>query len=623
MNKFKKLSIKNVISLSLLGFGVMAILMTIISSFYFKAASKQSYNQTMQRIINVAVEKARIEQEKIALKLAFDVQRDMNIRNIINYGSSLSDYDKQTGTDLLNAFFKSGVVGKGQLELKKLRVYDKQFNLLFTDSESELKLQPTLQTKLKESAQVRKGGDRFKPLHMLWKTDETPLYSTLVPMGGMKLKGYLEIISDPVHHLKDLSKTLNTPVMIQSNTDETLFVGNSWIEDNSNYLNINYPVIDTQGNNILTVVMQENMETFYNDFSGVQYSILAAFVVLTTLFILLTLKILGVYLFNPLTKLVENVKYCSDGDLTVEFDNGGLVEIGYIRSSLKQFLEQIRNNMITIRNSSEETSTTSEILLQHSNNNLQKLTHQNAEIDMVATAVTEMNASAQEVAKHAVDAAEATNKANKESQHGKEVTSQTMNNIEKLNSEVNKANDVINELQKDSESIGTVLEVIKDIADQTNLLALNAAIEAARAGEVGRGFAVVADEVRTLANRTAESTVEIQTIIEKVRKGANGANDVMKVSMEMADSCMSQANQTLSALESITSSVSAINQMNTQVALAAEEQGKVSEELNINIISLKDSVDEVVDSSKIAFDNSDKVHDDALTVLSSLNVFKI
>jgi methyl-accepting chemotaxis protein len=197
-----------------------------------------------------------------------------------------------------------------------------------------------------------------------------------------------------------------------------------------------------------------------------------------------------------------------------------------------------------------------------------------------------MAATSQEVARNTAAAANAARQADSETQAGREVVNQAIDAIDHLAQEVVSAADVIHRLEAESGKIGTVLDVIRGIAEQTNLLALNAAIEAARAGEQGRGFAVVADEVRTLATRTQESTQEIQKMIERLQTGAKSAVQVMEQGRSKAQVSVQQAARAGTSLDTIATAVSAISDMNAQIASAAEEQGAVAEEINRNITNI-------------------------------------
>ena len=208
-----------------------------------------------------------------------------------------------------------------------------------------------------------------------------------------------------------------------------------------------------------------------------------------------------------------------------------------------------------------------------------------------------MTTTIQEVARNAAEAANAATTALAQTEKGQGVVQSTIDSIGGLASEIDRAASVINELEAQSVNIGSVLDVIRGIAEQTNLLALNAAIEAARAGEQGRGFAVVADEVRTLASRTQESTEEIQGMIESLQTGSQQAVKVMQESNVQAQTTVEQASEAGGALSDISSSVTTINDMNMQIANAAEEQGLVSEEVNRNVIRMNDEQGRVSESS--------------------------
>ncbi|AVE05336.1 methyl-accepting chemotaxis protein [Pseudomonas palleroniana] len=206
--------------------------------------------------------------------------------------------------------------------------------------------------------------------------------------------------------------------------------------------------------------------------------------------------------------------------------------------------------------------------------------------DQVATAMTEMSATAQEVARHAASASRAADEADQSAREGGEVMQVTIATIGQMRTEILNTGTIIRRLETDSVRIGKVLEVIRGIAEQTNLLALNAAIEAARAGEAGRGFAVVADEVRSLAQRTAASIIEINQIIEAVQTGAVDAAEAIVSGQSCSDDSVLKVTQAGEMLTHITQAVEAIRDMNRQIATAAEEQTSVAEDISCNITQI-------------------------------------
>lgn len=328
---------------------------------------------------------------------------------------------------------------------------------------------------------------------------------------------------------------------------------------------------------------------------------------------------------KPLCQTVNAMREISEGegDLTRRLDESGNNEISRLASAFNNFSEKVRLMVSQVYGSTTQLSSAAEemsVIVQETNQATQQ---QQTETSMVVTAMNEMTATVQEVARHATDAAEAANNADKFSAEGKQVVTNTMQAIENLSSEVYSASTVIAQLEKDSENIGAVLDVIKGIAEQTNLLALNAAIEAARAGEQGRGFAVVADEVRTLASKTQQSTQEIQEMIEKLQSGAHSAVKVMNDGRAKAESSVEQAAKAGASLESITSAVSLIKDMNMQIATAAEQQSSVAEEINRNIVNISNIVDQSVDNAGQTATSSDELAKLSSELQLLVNQFKV
>lgn len=213
---------------------------------------------------------------------------------------------------------------------------------------------------------------------------------------------------------------------------------------------------------------------------------------------------------------------------------------------------------------------------------------QQSKIEQVATAMNEMTSTVHEVATNAGDASTATNEARDLAHNGALIATRSITSIMSMVSDAEEAANVIGNLASQTDSIGSVLDVIRGIAEQTNLLALNAAIEAARAGEQGRGFAVVADEVRTLASRTHESTQEIQEMIESLQIEAKKAVDVMLKAQNSAETNMDATENMAENLAEISGAVQTISAMNSQIATTAEEQSAVSEEINRNIVNISE-----------------------------------
>ncbi|WP_420801207.1 methyl-accepting chemotaxis protein [Pseudomonas brassicae] len=209
-----------------------------------------------------------------------------------------------------------------------------------------------------------------------------------------------------------------------------------------------------------------------------------------------------------------------------------------------------------------------------------------------------MASTVQEVARNTTDASAAATLAEEQARHGGAVVKQATTQISELSDAIEALGGAMNTLTQDSEQIGQVIDVIKAVAEQTNLLALNAAIEAARAGEQGRGFAVVADEVRSLAQRTQNSTQEIETLITALQQGTQAASTLMASSRERTLDTVLLAQKAEHAIGEINQSIGTIQQMSLQISAAAEQQSAVADEINKSIINVRDVADQSATASQ-------------------------
>nr|WP_248918700.1 methyl-accepting chemotaxis protein [Pseudomonas entomophila] len=310
---------------------------------------------------------------------------------------------------------------------------------------------------------------------------------------------------------------------------------------------------------------------------------------------LLVIWLLAQGIARPLKQMVAMLDDIAqgEGDLTRRLQSDRADELGAIAKGFNTFLAKLQTMISQVVSSVQKVSDSSEHTADIAIRTNQGVHKQMAEIDQVATAVHEMTATAQDVARNATQAAQAASDADRAANEGLDIVRGTSHSISALATEIGRAVTVVQDLARDSENINAILVAIRAIAEQTNLLALNAAIEAARAGEQGRGFAVVADEVRNLAQKTQQATEEIQQMIQQLQQGTQEVVRVMEQSQGKTDISVQQASRAAESLESITQAVSVINDMNTQIASAAEEQSAVAEDINRNVINIGQVAGEV------------------------------
>ncbi|MFT6778357.1 MAG: methyl-accepting chemotaxis protein [Paraglaciecola sp.] len=293
---------------------------------------------------------------------------------------------------------------------------------------------------------------------------------------------------------------------------------------------------------------------------------------------------------NATNSILKNIT--EQGDLTKRVAITSGDEIGEMGGYFNDFVSKLQGIIKEVVESSTQLSVAAEQMSKVAADTNEGLNMQNSETVQVATAMTEMAATVDEVARNSQGASDAASNSDKEAKSGNQALLITIKTINELADDVENSAIIFENLKGDSDNISAVLDVIKNIAGQTNLLALNAAIEAARAGEQGRGFAVVADEVRTLAQRTQDSTSEIENLISALQKGTESAVNAMQQNRTKAAETVKQAAQAGEFLEAITQGVSTILDMNSQIAVSSEEQAAVAQEINRSIVSIQSISDE-------------------------------
>jgi methyl-accepting chemotaxis protein len=346
---------------------------------------------------------------------------------------------------------------------------------------------------------------------------------------------------------------------------------------------------------------------------------------ISTLICLIIVFFASKLLMQPLQRMIRLVSDLANGDgnLCKRLDNNNRDETGELSDLINQFIEKIQRLVTSIsqeaKNLNGIASTMENIALE----NLKGAEQQQITSQQVNQSIGEMSLAANESAQSASSAEQAASQALTATNQGTTIMNSTSNSIQKVAHNVEEAVTIIKELEHTSETIGSVVGVINGIAEQTNLLALNAAIEAARAGEQGRGFAVVADEVRALASRTQESTLEINSIIERLQQNANTAVSVMNNGHEAVSSCVIEAEKAQQALQSIELQIADINTMNLRIATSAEEQSAVSATVKGNVEEITTISNRNSEGAAVAINKTQEMLDSITKLNKSIDQFSI
>ncbi|MDI5834461.1 methyl-accepting chemotaxis protein [Shewanella xiamenensis] len=328
---------------------------------------------------------------------------------------------------------------------------------------------------------------------------------------------------------------------------------------------------------------------------------------------------------TPIKNMADNLNDIAkgEGDLTKRLTVTGEDEIAQLGRSFNLFVDKLQTIIGDVANATAKVKSAANAIHDQTKVMSSQLISHNNETDQVVTAITEMSATASEVAQNTTQVAEATHAATGDVANAQRCVDASLEEISALMAQINNAASNIQSLSEQSKKINSVLSVIGGIAEQTNLLALNAAIEAARAGEQGRGFAVVADEVRSLASRTQSSTLEINEMLSELHKLVALAVKTMEESQQSCVRSVDSSRAISDSLGSVTSAVTAINDMSTQIATAATEQSSVTEEINRNVFAIQEIVNELLHSSEEAASVSQTVSQEGTNLGKLVGQFKI
>jgi methyl-accepting chemotaxis protein len=371
------------------------------------------------------------------------------------------------------------------------------------------------------------------------------------------------------------------------------------------------------------VVAEVPKSELYAGLNESRHYMLMVFIIVTALFVGISI-IISSRLVKPIKDMAKNFHDLGkgEGDLTYQVDENGPYEISELARGFNDFVANIRTVVQDVKSTSKNLNQASENVYRDANATKVALDKQRDEAHQVSVAINQMGSTIAEIANSASVAAQTTNDATRMTAEAQLVVNESTETINQMTSDMEIVSSNIEVLAKRSNTISSVLDVIRSVSEQTNLLALNAAIEAARAGEHGRGFAVVADEVRTLAQKTNKSTDEIHQMITELQEGSKTAVDSVHKSRQQAALGFEAAQKTKQALNEIVENVKHISDLNTQIATATEEQSAVINEINVHVVNISESTEQSVTASENIESSSNSLKSMATSLSNLVERFK-
>ena len=606
---------------------MLAAGIAVFEGIAFKNAAETAQVRTLSRAIEISSNEIIRQTVQELASVAAGAQRDRGFKKAVKKLVKKKDIEKneKIAIELLDDQFNQKFVTTGIIDLKKIRIYDKQFNFMVESNSGIKGYKKDLPPSLLAQAKPREKAERLKILSTVWQGKDGAMLSVLAPIGGLRLLAYMEVIVNPAHNLTKIEAMMGLPVRITQVNDEVSFESESWagkVSDTT--LAVEYGLKGGEDNTVLNIRILEELGEMYQDMANAEYLVAGVFLVVFGLGLLIALYSLKQAVFKPIERLVEDLNSIADGNMRVDSNSNSFIsEIQSIGSAVKLMVKNLNVKMLQIREIGSNLSSFSKDLNTQANGAASNANQQRGDVDQLSAATNMLVNSIAEVESNSKITAESSKDADDRAKNGRGVVQDAENSINAVSEEVENASLAMNKLQLDVTNVESILGTIQTIAEQTNLLALNAAIEAARAGENGRGFAVVADEVRQLANRTQEATKEVSSVLSDLVDGAKSAAEAMDVGQSKVSESVKLANEAKESLADIAEHVSKITEMNFEIAKAANQQSSVSEENNLRLSSINTLSSQVADDASKLTQQSSELSDMALKLDRLVETFKL